>query len=67
MAFLVKSRTTYDAIHQLLNDVSSAERDRLTERWKSNKVEELNFVGIVVRSMSTKPTRSLTYVPAPPN
>jgi hypothetical protein len=33
---------------QLLNDNSDAERDKLTENWAKNRIEELNFDGIVV-------------------
>jgi hypothetical protein len=49
MAFLFNSKTTYDAMHQLLNDVTEDERNRLTESWKENKIQELSFIGIVVR------------------
>jgi hypothetical protein len=49
MAFLFNSKTTYDAMHQLLNDVTEDERNRLTESWKDNKIQELSFIGIVVR------------------
>lgn len=40
--------STYDPIEVLLNTKDADERDRLTQRWKDNKVSELNFVGIVV-------------------
>jgi hypothetical protein len=48
MAFLFASKTTYDGMYELLNDVSEDERNLMTERWKDNKIQELNFVGIVV-------------------
>ena len=48
MAFIFKSRTTHDAMVELLNAENEDEQDRLTEKWKDNKIEELNFVGIVV-------------------
>lgn len=48
MASIFYSHTTYDSMFQLLNDDDDDEQDRLTERWKNNKIEELNFVGIVV-------------------
>jgi hypothetical protein len=38
-----------DPIAILLNTEDSEERDRLTERWKDNRLQELNFVGVVVR------------------
>ena len=37
-------------MEELLNEEDEKEQDRLTEIWKSNKIEELNFVGIVVRA-----------------
>ena len=40
--------STYDPIEILLNTEDRKERDFLTERWKDNRVKELNFVGIVV-------------------
>jgi len=52
MASLFKSTTTYDPIFALLNEDSEEERDRLTKRWVDHKLEELNFVGIVVSSYS---------------
>lgn len=41
--------TSYDAIRVILNTEDEEERDRLTEKWQSHKLEELSFVGIVVR------------------
>ena len=32
----------------MLNTDDDEERDRLTEKWKDNKLQELNFIGIVV-------------------
>lgn len=48
MSSLFKSTTTYDPIFTLLNAESEDERDRLTESWRDHKLEELNFIGIVV-------------------
>lgn len=48
MSSLFKSTTTYDPIFALLNGNTEDERDRLTEKWRDHKLEELNFVGIVV-------------------
>ncbi len=50
MTSLFKSRTTSDPIYLLLNARDEKERDELTKRWKDNKLSELSFVGIVVRS-----------------
>ncbi|WDK17083.1 hypothetical protein CGRA01v4_08366 [Colletotrichum graminicola] len=38
---------TYDPLLLLLNHDEESERDRLTEKWKDNKLQELNFVGVV--------------------
>ncbi|KAK2052597.1 hypothetical protein LY76DRAFT_598480 [Colletotrichum caudatum] len=38
---------TYDPLVLLLNHDEESERDRLTEKWKDNKLQELNFVGVV--------------------
>lgn len=42
--------TTYDPIEILLNTESEDERDDLTVKWRDNKLSELNFVGVVVRT-----------------
>ncbi|KAF1914821.1 hypothetical protein BDU57DRAFT_589003 [Ampelomyces quisqualis] len=39
--------STYDPIKILLNVEDSDEKDELTQRWKDNKLSELNFVGVV--------------------
>lgn len=41
---------TYDPLLLLLNHDDKKERDRLTDKWKDNKLQELNFVGVVVRA-----------------
>ncbi|KXH53982.1 hypothetical protein CSAL01_09865, partial [Colletotrichum salicis] len=38
---------TYDPLLLLLNHDEQDERNRLTEKWKDNKLQELNFVGVV--------------------
>jgi len=38
----------YQPIEILLNTEDKAERDELTRQWRDHKLEELNFVGIVV-------------------
>ena len=48
MSALFKDTTTYDPIFCLLNVSEEEERDKLTMRWVDNKLEELNFIGIVV-------------------
>ena len=48
MTSLFKSTTTYDPIKTLLNADTEQEKDELTTKWKENKLQELNFVGIVV-------------------
>lgn len=40
--------STYGIIESLLNEPDEEERDRLTERWRDNRLSELNFVGVVV-------------------
>lgn len=52
------SRTTaYDGIDLMLNCEDDGERDELTRNWRDHKLQELNFVGTVVR-ISTSP-----YIP----
>ena len=55
MASLFKETTTYDPIFCLLNADSEHERDELTQKWKKNKVQELNFIGIVVSEQPAPP------------
>lgn len=52
MASLFKSTTTYDPIFALLNAETLEERDFLTGKWRDHKLEELNFIGIVVSTLS---------------
>ena len=40
--------STYDPIEILLNAEDGDEQDKLTARWRDNKLSELNFVGVVV-------------------
>lgn len=61
MSSLFSSNTTYGPIYRLLNVEDEKERDRLTERWRDHKLQELNFVGIVVsQPVSAEP------LPLPP-
>ncbi|KAF2733655.1 hypothetical protein EJ04DRAFT_398434, partial [Polyplosphaeria fusca] len=39
--------STYDPIEILLNEKDKDERDRLTERWATHKLDELSFIGTV--------------------
>lgn len=41
--------TTYDPIEILLNTHEIGDRNELTQKWRDNKLSELNFVGVVVR------------------
>jgi hypothetical protein len=41
--------TAYDGITLMLNCEDDAERDELTRKWRDHKLQELNFVGTVVR------------------
>lgn len=55
MSSLFRSTTTYDPIEELLNAETDDRRDELTQRWKDNKLQELNFIGIVVRDIAKIP------------
>ena len=46
--------STYDPIEILLNVDDKDEKDRLTEKWATHKMEELNFIGTVVRISPVK-------------
>lgn len=48
MSLIFKSTTSYDPVFALLNAETAEERDKYTERWRDHKLEELNFIGIVV-------------------
>lgn len=56
MSAILSSNTTYGPIYRLLNTENDKERDDLTERWKENKLQELNFVGIVVSARTLPST-----------
>ena len=43
---------SYDPLFLLLNHSDVDERDRLTEKWKDNKLQENGFIGVVVRGDS---------------
>ena len=40
--------STYDPIEILLNEPDPEKKDKLTERWRDNRLSELSFVGVVV-------------------
>jgi hypothetical protein len=42
--------STYDPVEILINTQDIRERDHLTEIWRDNKLSELSFVGVVVRT-----------------
>lgn len=46
--------STYGPIEILLNTEDVEERDRLTEKWRDNRLNELGFVGVVVRYCSRR-------------
>lgn len=48
MKLFFKQTTTYEPVVCLLNASTKEKKDELTKRWKDNKLQELNFVGIVV-------------------
>lgn len=48
MASLFKATTTTVPLHKLLNAADKDERDKLTGQWRDHKLQELNFVGVVV-------------------
>jgi hypothetical protein len=48
----VADPTTYDPLEILLNTEDEDERNELTTRWRDNKLSELSFVGVVVRTGS---------------
>lgn len=50
-AFIPKD-STHDSVRIILNTQDPKEQDALTERWRSHKLEELNFIGIVVSGSS---------------
>lgn len=41
--------TAYDGIDLMLNCENEEERDDLTQKWRDHKLQELNFIGTVVR------------------
>ena len=47
--------STYAPIEIILNTEDEVEQDKLTERWRDNRLSELSFVGVVV-SISLKHT-----------
>jgi hypothetical protein len=47
--------STYAPIEIILNTEDEAEQDRLTERWRDNRLSELSFVGVVVSILLIHP------------
>jgi hypothetical protein len=41
--------TTYATIMILLNSTDAEEQDNLTTQWRDHKLNELSFIGVVVR------------------
>ncbi|KAI4640543.1 uncharacterized protein J4E79_011813 [Alternaria viburni] len=54
--------STYDPLEILLNTHDQSERDELVEKWRDNKLSELNFVGVVVSTVSIDDAAPLTMV-----
>lgn len=52
MSALFRSSITWEPIDCFLNAETETKKDELTKKWRDNKIEELNFVGIVVGSLS---------------
>ena len=46
------STSTYEPVELLLNAETREERDRLTDRWRDCRVNELNFIGVVVSAIA---------------
>lgn len=45
---LAPQDSTYDSVYIILNTPDEREKDALTQQWREHKLEELNFIGIVV-------------------
>jgi hypothetical protein len=59
--------STYDPIETLLNTEDPEERDRLTERWRDNRLAELSFIGVVVSASNEVGKKlTLTHTGCPP-
>jgi hypothetical protein len=43
------SWVVYDAIYHMANGQDIQERDEMTRHWRDHKIQELSFVGTVVR------------------
>jgi hypothetical protein len=56
--------STYDPIEILINTHDESERNGLVETWRDNKLSELNFVGVVVRTASIDGAALLTTIKA---
>jgi hypothetical protein len=52
--------STYDPIEILLNTHQKKLREELTRKWRDNKLSELNFVGVVVRTQYSQCCRRST-------
>ncbi|KAI4637107.1 hypothetical protein J4E93_010623 [Alternaria ventricosa] len=54
--------STYDPLEILLNTHDESERNELVEKWRDNKLSELNFVGVVVCTATIDDAAPLTTV-----
>lgn len=48
-SFLGETSTSADTIIQMLNEDDQIQQDEMTKNWRDHKLQELNFVGTLVR------------------
>lgn len=48
-SFLGETSTSADTIIQMLNEDDQSQKDEMTKNWRDHKLQELNFVGTLVR------------------
>jgi hypothetical protein len=48
-SFLGETSTSADTIIQMLNEDDQTQKDEMTKNWRDHKLQELNFVGTLVR------------------
>ncbi|KAK6068492.1 hypothetical protein SCUP234_07630 [Seiridium cupressi] len=44
---IAPNQTTHKSLSVILNEDDAEEQDRLTEKWRDHKLQELNFIGVV--------------------
>ena len=45
---MAPNQTAHECVVMLLNEEDAERKDHLTEKWRDHKLEELNFIGVVV-------------------